>query len=119
MSEKTDTGKEVMDPFETERNQLIAAVGAYRGNILEAHKKIELLDSLQSIVKYLSGAKVVQMTDLGYRPLKVSLPDVEVLGTFFRELDHLKSKMPDLRLTYSGEVSQDKVLAEVVIQFKD
>jgi len=126
MSEKTDTGKDVMDktksgPFDAKRQELLTAIETYQGNILETHKRIELIDSLQSIIKIVSGAKVVHLGTFRFYgdPLVVSLPDIETLGTFLRELEHLKSKIPTVELTYSGKIAGDEVLAEVKIAFKD
>jgi len=132
MSEKTETGKEVKgspkpkkklkpDPFDRKKKDLLGRIKTRKESILTLHEEIGLIDSLQYIVTSFSGAKVVRPEeDLRYySPLNVSLPDIETLGAFFRELKHLKSKMPKVELTYSGQVTEDKVLAEVKIRFKE
>lgn len=130
MSEKTDTGKEESpkpekpkkkkktepepDPLDSQRKVILGLIENHQNDILYLHKKIELTDSLQSIIKLLSGAKAVKFGTYS-NTLEVSLPDIETLGVLFRELEYLKSKMPKVELTYSGDVAGDKVLAEVRI----
>lgn len=132
MGEKTDTGKEVVkpsdapqgspkpkrknmpDPLDVRRKELLERIELNKHGILISHEKIELVDSLQRIIKIFSGAKAVKLETYS-NILEVSLPDVESLGVFFRELEHLKSEMPKAKLTYSGKVDEDKILAEVRI----
>lgn len=129
MSEKIETGKEVKespkpkkktkpDPFDTKRKELLGKIETHHAIILAFHKEIGLFDALQSIVKLLSGAKTVRIGRYS-DTLEVSLPDIESLGVFFRELEHLKSRMPKVELTYSGKVDGNNVLAEVEIRFKE
>jgi len=119
MSEKIDTGKEAMDPFDTKRKELHREIEEHQASILRLNERIDLMYSLQCIIRIFSGAKVVRWkryTDDS--TIEVILPDIETLGAFFRELEHLNSKMPKVALTYSGKIAGDEVLAEVKIQFK-
>ncbi len=106
--------------FKSTINQINVAILEHRQKLDELHTRIGLIRTLGLTIDSVADAQVAEISYMSRNmDVVVSLPNIETLGTFLRELDHMQSKYLNAKLTYSGTIKKDLVNASLKISFKE
>ena len=112
-------GEEAESFFNSTRKEILEEIEKFSRIILDLDERTALIGLLQRIVEIVSGVEAAHSYTHSYLIFDVKLPDIETLGVFFRELEHLKLRRPNEKLAYSGKIDGDKVLAHVEVRFTE